>query len=196
MEDYKLVETLLVRAQMGMGKTRALGNYINRHFPGNKIIRFVTFCQSFSQSLKTMFPEFVSYKDISGKIDTRHPHAIVQVESLHCVSTTKPIDLLIIDESESVLSQFSSGLHKHFSPSFAAFKWMVKTAKHVVCMDANLGNWTYNTIKRMRPSPPIHLHWNKYTHAKDDKFNFTTNMGDWMGHMLNAIGNGQKILIP
>ena len=73
---------------------------------------------------------------------------------------------------------------------------MVKTAKHVVCMDANLGEQTYNTIKRMRPSPPINLHWNKYSHAKDDKFNFTTNMGDWMGHMLNAIGNGQKIVIP
>ena len=75
-------------------------------------------------------------------------------------------------------------------------KWMMNTAKHVVCMDANLGDHTYNTVQRMRPSPPIHLHWNKYSHAKDDKFHFTTNMGEWMGHLLNAVGNGQKIVVP
>ena len=44
MKNYKLVETLLVRAQMGMGKTRALRNYIDKYFSGNgKVIRFVTF---------------------------------------------------------------------------------------------------------------------------------------------------------
>src|SRR3984893_8149172 len=197
MKNYKLSETLLVRAQMGMGKTRALRNYIDRHFSGNgKIIRFVTFRQTFSHSLQAVFPEFVSYKDIKGEIDARHPHTIVQVESLHRISVTdEPIDLLIIDESESILSQFSSGLHKHFSSSFATFKWMMNTAKHVVCMDANLGDCTYNTVQRMRPSPPI-LHWNKYSHAKDDKFHFTTNIGVWIGHLQNALYNGQKIVVP
>src|SRR6202043_1167269 len=71
-------------------------------------------------------------------------------------------------------------------------KWMMNTAKHVVCMDANLGDHTYNTVQRMRPSPPIHLHWNKYSHAKDDKFHFTTkhvvcmdaNLGD---HTYNTV---------
>src|ERR1700731_5484865 len=89
MKNYKLVETLLVRAQMGMGKTRALRNYIDKYFSGNgKVIRFVTFRQTFSHSLQAVFPEFVSYKDIKGEIDARHPHTIVQVESLHRISVT------------------------------------------------------------------------------------------------------------
>src|SRR6202043_1290674 len=75
-------------------------------------------------------------------------------------------------------------------------KWMMNTAKHVVCMDANLGDHTYNTVQRMRPSPPIQLHWNKYSHANDDKFHFTTNIGDWIGHLPNALYNGQKIVVP
>ena len=73
---------------------------------------------------------------------------------------------------------------------------MMSTAKHVVCMDANLGDCTYNTVKRMRSSSPIQLHWNKYLAAQDDKFHLTTNIGDWIGHLLNAVGNGQKIVVP
>ena len=196
MKDYKLAETLLVRAQMKLGKTRALRKYLDTYFPHGKVIRFVTFRQSFSQSLQSIFPDFKSYKDIPGEIGPKYSHAIVQAESLHRISITKkPIDLLIIDESESTLAQFCSGLHKHFASSFASFKWMMNSAKHVICMDADLGDRTYNTVKKMRSSP-IHLHWNKYSHAKDDKFYFTTNMGDWIEHLLNAIHNGQKIVVP
>ena len=45
-------------------------------------------------------------------------------------------------------------------------------------------------------SSPIHLHWNKYSQAKDSKFYFTANMGDWVEHLLNAIRKGQKIVVP
>ena len=38
MKRYKLAETLLVRAQMKMGKTRALRSYIDRYFSGHKTI--------------------------------------------------------------------------------------------------------------------------------------------------------------
>ncbi|CAB5372137.1 unnamed protein product [Rhizophagus irregularis] len=101
-----------------------------------------------------------------------------QVESLHRISIPsnyEPIDLLVIDEVESTLAQFSSGLHKHFSSAFAAFRWMLQTARHVICMDANLGLRTHNTLQLMRelyssetlPSKKkehfgnVHTYWSK-----------------------------------
>ncbi|POG67689.1 hypothetical protein GLOIN_2v1481412 [Rhizophagus irregularis DAOM 181602=DAOM 197198] len=92
-----------------------------------------------------------------------------QVESLHQISIPsnyEPIDLLVIDEVESTLAQFSSGLHKHFSSAFAAFRWMLQTARHVICMDANLDLHTHNTLQLMR------------------------------GSILKALSSGQKIVIP
>ncbi|GBC17992.2 putative replication origin-binding protein [Rhizophagus irregularis DAOM 181602=DAOM 197198] len=121
-----------------------------------------------------------------------------QVESLHQISIPsnyEPIDLLVIDEVESTLAQFSSGLHKHFSSAFAAFRWMLQTARHVICMDANLDLHTHNTLQLMR-GKPMHLHWNQFSLARDDQFFFTTIFGDWIGSILKALSSGQKIVIP
>ncbi|GBC36553.1 uncharacterized protein OCT59_002853 [Rhizophagus irregularis] len=204
MADYELVPTLLVRGNMGLGKTKTLRRYLDKHFPRNAsrepVIRFVTFRQTFSQSLQPLFPDFTSYKDIglSGICQADFPRVIVQVESLHRIiipSEHEPIDLLILDEVESTLAQFSSGLHKHFSSAFAAFKWMLSSARHVVCMDANLGARTVNTLRRMRALPTL-LHWNVFSRAKEDQFFFTTNMGDWIESLLKAVHSGQKIVVP
>ncbi|EXX68840.1 uncharacterized protein OCT59_012826 [Rhizophagus irregularis] len=192
MEDYELVPTLLVRGNMGLGKTKTLRRYLDNYFPRNAtrepVIRFVTFRQTFSQSLQQLFPDFTSYKDIAlgGICQADFPRVIVQVESLHRIiipSEHKPIDVLVLDEVESTLAQFSSGLHKHFSSAFAAFKWMLSTARHVVCMDANLGARTIKTLRRMRALPML-LHWNVFSQAKEDQFYFTTNMGDWIESLL------------
>lgn len=147
-----------------------------------------------------MFPDFTSYKDISTcEINqTKFSCVIVQVESLHQISIPsnyEPIDLLVIDEVESTLAQFSSGLHKHFSSAFAAFRWMLQTARHVICMDANLDLHTHNTLQLMR-GKPMHLHWNQFSLARDDQFFFTTIFGDWIGSILKALSSGQKIVIP
>ncbi|RIA87121.1 hypothetical protein C1645_828222 [Glomus cerebriforme] len=170
MREYGLVRSLLIRAQMKGGKTKGLRQFVNKYFPAvphvkPAVIQFVTFRQTF-------------------------------IESLHRLSITdEPINLLIIDESESTLAQFSSGLHKHFTSSFAAFQSMMHSAKHLICMDANLGNRTYYSVQRMRRFPP-HLHWNQYLWAKEDLFYFTTQIGDWLASLLKAVENSQKIVIP
>jgi hypothetical protein len=203
MRDYELTPTLAVLAQMKLGKTKAMRRYLDAHFPADglvtSVVRFVTFRQTFSRSLAEAFPDFALYTDVTGDLDAaRHPRLIVQVESLHRLrmgARPEPVDLLVLDEVESILAQFNSGLHRHFTAAWAMFQWMLRTARHVVCMDANLGDRTYNTLLRMRPHPP-HFHWNRYARAADDVYRFTADQGAWLARLHAAVRAGQRVVLP
>jgi hypothetical protein len=203
MRDYELVPTLGVCAQMKLGKTKALRRYLDAHFADGlvrPVVRVVTFRQTFSRSVAEGLPGFVLYDAVQGDLSqARHPRLIVQVESLHRLrmgAYPEPVDLLVLDEAESVLAQFDSGLHRHFNAAFAMFKWMVRTARHVVCMDANLGDRTYNTLLRLRPDQPPHFHWNRYQRAAGDVFRFTADQGAWLGELHAALRAGLHVVVP
>lgn len=204
MRDYELKPTLAVSAQMKLGKTRALRRFVEEHFPADglesKVVRFVTFRQTFSRSIAEDFPDFVLYSDATGDLDeVRYPRLIVQVESLHrlrMAARAEPVDLLILDEVESILGQFNSGLHKHFNAAFAMFRWLLGTARHVICMDANLGDRTFRTLERMRPAHPPHFHWNRFARAADDSYEFTANQGAWLERLYAALRGGQRVVLP
>lgn len=206
MKDYEHVHTLAILAQMKMGKTKALKRYMETYFPPasleTKVIRFITFRQTFSNSISKDFPDFTVYSDIKGDIDTlKHPRVIIQVESLHRIIVNnryaaEPIDLLVLDEVESVLGQFNSGLHKHFNAAFAVFQWMVMTAKHLVCMDANLSDRTYQMLKTLRPLYQIYFHWNRFARASGDNYHFTKHHDSWLKRLSDELKSGRKIVLP
>lgn len=203
MQAYELAPTLAVKAQMKLGKTRALRAYLNTNFPQaglrEPVIRFITFRQTFSNSLKEQFPDFALYSDVKGDLDhVRFPRLIVQVESLHRVpmpAPVEPTDLLILDEVESILAQFNSGLHKHFNAAFAMFRWLLKTARHVVCMDANLGDRTFRTLQRMRPDYPIHFHWNRHARAAGDEYFFADDQTAWLDRLHASVSGGKAVVL-
>ncbi|MDE2095915.1 MAG: hypothetical protein KGL39_01560 [Patescibacteria group bacterium] len=205
MRPYELVDTLVVKAQMGLGKTRALRQFIDEHFPADGIrpfvLRFVTFRQTFSSSLRRadQFPDFALYSDHQGDLDhVRFPRLIVQVESLHRLKLTAapdPVDLVVLDEVESILAQFNSGLHRRFNAAFAMFKWLLGTAAHVVCMDANVGDRTHNTLERMRAGRPAVFHWNQFRRAASDRYFFTGHPGAWTERLHAAIRAGRNVVV-
>lgn len=203
MREYELVPTLVVKAQMKLGKTKGLKNFINKHFAADKLdskcVRFVTFRQTFSASILKDFPDFSLYSNIDGDItQSKVPRLIVQVESLHrCIVGRQPdpVDLLILDEVESILAQFNSGLHKQFNAAFAVFQWMVKTAKHVICMDANISDRTYEVLARFR-AQPMFFHWNKFERASVDTYKFSMTPSHWLGNLHAALLKGKRIVVP
>lgn len=207
MRAYEAVPTLAVKGQMKLGKTKALRDYLDRDFPARPgalrvpVIRMVTFRQTFSKSMqRESFRDFELYSDHAGDLDhVRFPRLIVQVESLHRLrmgEAPEPIDLLILDEVESILAQFNSGLHRRFNAAFAMFQWMLATAARVVCMDANLGDRTLHVLQRMRPGHPITFHWNQFQRAADDQYYFTADQAVWLDHLFERIRGGQRVVLP
>lgn len=197
MREYELVPTLAVKAQMKVGKTKALHKYVAKNFDNTKIIRFITFRQTFSNHVFNMFNDFELYSTIKGTISTNVKRVIIQVESLYRLQLDENniIDLLILDEIESILNQLGSGLHKNFNASFAMFLWMLKTARHVVCMDANISDRTFNILSKFRKDP-IYFHHNKWQSAKNDKFYFTIDKNVWLSQLCTKLKEGKRIVIP
>ena len=202
MREYDLVDTLFVKSQMKMGKTKSLLTYLNTHFNqvigGQQRVIFITFRKTFSQNLKEIFPDFTLYTALTGPIyQAMHPRLVIQVESLHRIVLDygTPTDLVILDESESILEQFSSGLLKKFNSAFAIFSYLLQSAAHVICMDANMSNQTYLTVTRLRPNPDQLLHLNTYLNATEESYLFTFDENQWVGHLYEALLNSKKIVV-
>ena len=207
MRDYELTETLAVCAQMKLGKTKALRRFINQHFAANGIdppvIRFVTFRQTFGRAIQEAFPDFTLYSEAPTGVPlgaAAYPRLIVQVESLHRLPPPRGangvVDLLILDEVESILAQFSSGLHRNFASAFANFQWMMANAKHVIAMDANLSDRTWAALADMRPAHPPRFHWNQFKRAAGDQYAFTTNQSEWITKLWVELRAQKRIVIP
>jgi hypothetical protein len=197
MRDYELVRTLAIQANMKVGKTKMLKQFVAKNF-SNSVIRFITFRQTFSNHVYGLFSSFDLYSNIKGNIDPNvHKKVIIQVESLYRLQLDESIniDLLILDEVESIISQISSGLHKNLNKSLAMFIWMLKSAKHVICMDANLSNRTYNILNKFRDGD-IFFHHNTYLSSKDDTYHMTNNKNVWLDQLFDKLSKKKKIVIP
>ncbi|GFR91538.1 BA71V-F1055L [Elysia marginata] len=207
MRAYESVPTLVIKGQMKLGKTKALRAYLDHYHaeePGAlrcPVVRMVTFRQAFSKSMqREVFKDFELYSDYKGDLDhVRFRRLIVQLESLWRLpmgEAPEPIDVLILDEVESILAQFNSGLHRRFNATFAMFQWMLATARQVICIDANVGDRTLHVLQKMRAAHPVHFHWNQYQRAGDDLYYFTADQSIWLDHLFESLRRGQRIVLP
>nr|BCY04536.1 Ribonucleoside-diphosphate reductase large subunit [Abalone asfa-like virus] len=199
--EFTLAPTIVIKSQMGTGKTKKLRIILEKYISENPeaIIIFLSFRQTFSIMIHSIFPDFKLYNKIKGAIDlTISPRLIIQVESLHRIflpDSPEKVSVLILDEAESVLNQFNSSLHRNLSYSFAIFEWMIKTSKYCICMDANISNRTYNILDKLRPDHQITYHNNLFTKVIKDKYFITTKLRTWVFHLFSGIKIGQKVIL-
>jgi hypothetical protein len=182
---------------MKVGKTKMLHNYVEKYFDNTKIIRFISFRQTFSNHIYNLFNDFELYSTIKGNISSNTKRVIIQVESLYRLQLDENnvIDLLILDEIESILDQLGSGLHKNFNASFAMFLWLLTTAKYVICMDANVSDRSFNILSKFRKGD-IYFHNNKWQSSKNDKIYFTIDKNIWLSQLCTKLSEDKKIVIP
>lgn len=208
MHEIEHRDTVCIKANMKMGKTKQLVKYIDQYYQDadltqHKII-FVSFRQTFSSNIKEKFPSYTIYSDVRGELTQNK--LIVQVESLHRIKIdpAKDIDLLVLDESESIFEQFSSGLNKNFNRSWANFQYIINNAKNVICMDAHLSDRTFNMLKHMRidkenkynQKREIFFHHNQYQNCTDDTFHITRNKTNWYAKLYHDISVGNVVAVP
>jgi hypothetical protein len=198
--DFELADTLIIKAAMKMGKTKALKRYIEAHYPTGQlcepIIRIISFRQTFSNNIKEKFPDFSLYSDVQGELT--QDRLIVQIESLHRLKVlaggTAP-DLLILDECESIFEQFNAGLIKNVD-CFSKFLYLLRFSKRVILMDALVSDRTYNILVKLRSPDGIVFHNNEYKNATEDKYNITHSYDIWLKTILDSLTAGDKIAIP
>jgi Origin of replication binding protein len=200
MRDYKPAATTVVHANKGLGKTEALTKYINS-LPEDAIIVVLSHRISFSTELLKHIPGAVCYNELDkGAIDLlQKPRVIVQLESLQRLNigalgeAGRGVDLLIMDESESVIPQLSSGLHKEFSGAWTNFNWLTKYSDTVIALDAHISQRTIDVLN-VRGGDKLYIRNDKV--ASDRTILVTPSDKVWYRAVFDSIEAGEKIVIP
>jgi hypothetical protein len=161
-------DTLLIKSNMGTGKTKQLVEYI-KDVPQEIYIIFVSFRRSFTTEIrKKLGASFVDYREVQDKkiIASR---VVIQFESLHRLEL--PIGkrtLLVLDESESIIGQMENRqmiTAGTLRSCWEHFQWLVTNATKMVAMDAFADYRTYALLRETRKS--VHMHYNTYAKTQD-----------------------------
>ena len=162
---------LLNRSHLGTGKTTSYINYIRRNnlkrvlilSPRRLYARSITSeynCEK-PHLLSKVGEDFQCYLDDDVEINNCN-RLVLQMESLHKLCFEKPFDVLILDEIEALLTQFSSGkTMKNVMNCSYVFSELVKTTPIIIGGDAFLDAKSIKTLK-MLTGRRMKVIWNKF----------------------------------
>lgn len=200
MRDYEPEHnTIIIKGNKGVGKTHALVRYIKQFDPDNtKRIAYLSFRRSFSNELlKRLEPNgFENYRDIDGPILNEHKRIIIQVESLPRISWTEKCDLIVLDEIESIRTQFMSPTCRRRELTIDKYSMLLRSSVQAIVMDADISDNTVTHIKNTRDGPVHYIENTRHEVQSDFKEYYTTNLNKFMGPLCAAIESGQRLVIP
>jgi hypothetical protein len=196
-------DTLAVSSMLGTGKTRRMIDLCRkpekqciftkrRDTPTYKRILFVSVRLTFSDHILSEI-ELTDYRDkksrsAEGLITA--DRCLVSIQSLWRYSGTA--DLVILDESESILSNLSPNTThgKHYLDNITAFERIVRTAGRVVALDAFLTDRTVNMLQSLRPSVRVLVNPSiPYTRTAK----VFSDLGAYVSQCNRVINTGKKV---
>ena len=165
--------TVIIRSHLGTGKTTLFRALAGQH----RTILYISARRSFTRSMLAEFNtdglgfrsymgcEAVCPRDCDSELhvpwsfslsDGRCSRLFVQVESLHRFTGDNAYDLLVLDESESVLAALSPGptQRTNLLQNVIQFQKLVSSAKVVVAGDAFVSDRTMAVLSALRPATP------------------------------------------
>ena len=199
--------TLLIQSALGTGKTVSITNLIRRG--GYARILIVSPRKSYTYSQHGVFqadrslPALQCYLDIIGPLSSVD-YLIVQAESLHRISkNVVPYDLVIMDESESILCQMHSvATHgKNMIANHEALQRAVISARHVIFADAFLSDRTFHMANALRANVRyIENTFQPYERvairlAAVEKDKRAANLGGFCERIMAALDAGRRIVV-
>ena len=180
----------LLRAPMGTGKTYRLRELIQELAPATRvlIVSFrVSLCQYMQSYMASGGCAFELYSDRAGELRDV-ARLIVTVNSLgRLVGST--YDLIVLDESESVLEQFD-GVHPvHMKLAWLVFEKLVRDTPRVLCLDAAVGPRTYYVMRSMKER--VTLTVNEVVPRGMRRTVVVVGKDQFLGAMLDALRGGR-----
>lgn len=198
--------TVLLHGGMGTGKSTSLGKYLQHakeewYGRTGKELRVlsISFRQMLARNAAEKF-DLVYYKDdeLEEASLSSYNTIAIQLDSLKRIGQVvegayrvQSFNVLILDESESILSHLSSETMKdRRNEVFGLFKVLVNVTNTVICADADMGRRTFKFISEVRKfAPSTHrlvYHRNPFVkkdiHYIDYKYQCT-----WLDALENAL---------
>lgn len=197
------VKIQVIWSPMDTGKTYQLIIYLRTMFQSGciKSFAFLSTRIKFARSLHTKLHKHLAdlctvgcYLDKS-KSYANDPCLVISTESL--AKSVKHMDLVIMDEVTSCLVQMDSGLHdRNLIDNQARLVNMIRRAKYIVAMDADIDDRAINFIHEVRPNDRIHLSHNKVKKRTGWRFHLRMSKLDWYMKISESLSKGQNIVCP
>ena len=198
----------MIQSHLGTGKTIAITNYIRRQTIERLLIISPRKSYTYSQlgvflADVTLLPPLESYMDHTGSI-SHLPYVIIQVESLHRVGEWfEPYDLVIVDESESILTQLHSTMTNgdNLINNHQVFETVLRTAKKVIFADAFMTDRTFHVAKALRdPSKTVLIENTFQPYSREAILLRKTdseeaNLGAFCERIMTALREGRRIVV-
>lgn len=169
----KEYDTLVVHSHMGTGKTAQLTGTASHKITSlvKDYARILVLSARrtyaafvFAEFQREGHTDFQNYLDVKGRL-SGHARLVLQMESLHRLAEDyTPYNLVIMDESESLLAQMHSvGTHGlHHRDNYEILQRVVHEADKVIALDAFLTNRTLDFLEILRAGRPAILIKNQY----------------------------------
>lgn len=204
--------TIILQSHLGTGKTVAISEMI-RYGRYERILivsprKSYTYSQMGAlrdtETVGTSMPVFESYLDHSGSL-AHFPYLILQAESLWRIKGAERYDLVIMDESESILCQMHSVVTHgpHMIDNHTVLETVLRSAYRAVFADAFVSDRTFHAVHELRDSQATHFIENAYQPydrvaialAPVHKDKRVANLGALCERIMEALKAGRKIVV-
>lgn len=163
------VHTVLIQSHLGTGKTVAIRQIMTSQKYRRILIISPRRSYTYSQQGQLADLDVVSYMDCQHGGLEEVDRLIIQVESLHRIrpfetseehtipylsakQEVAPYDLVVLDESESILYQLHSvdTQGANLITNHKVFEWALRSARHVIFADAFLSDRSFSAARLLR----------------------------------------------
>jgi hypothetical protein len=196
------IKALAVKSVYATGKTYMLDHIIKKN--NFKRILWISHRQLFSQDIRSRFKDFAIHNELSNEEISLANKLIISPESLYKLFVNGKFtkyDLIIIDESESVIEQFHSPTHTkdHLANFQDFYDYILTMSKKIITLDADLDCTTIDLIKDFNF---ISIH-NKYKSSlarqyhilKDNDKSFAEHEKAFINMILQDLKKGKNISV-
>lgn len=178
MRPYPKVPICCVKANMGVGKTIEIINFIKNQVRDDSKCLFITFSRTLSRKYINSLREigFVNYIDVEETTINQN-RTIVCLDSIWRINNETPFDYIFIDETLSVLNHFNSNIMDKRSMVSMIFEMTLLSAKHIYLMDACVDNTlVFNFVEYLSHKKNVSPYWikNDYIRPTNRKADIVT----------------------
>jgi hypothetical protein len=185
----------LVRSPKGTGKTAGVANLIR----GAGRVILIGHRRSLIRQSCARLDLRCYLDDQKGGRGAQDRYGVC-LDSLGKISGGSRHDVIVLDESEQLLAHFLSDTIDRREGGgrdrlFQDFAIMLRRAKKVVALDADLGWITFATLTRMLPGVPVHLWMNDATPGEDRVVEVYQSKEHLVAELMQAVADGKRCFV-
>lgn len=208
LHKYKLpslTNNYFIKCDYGVGKTTRLCKEIKKGIrgeanafgitPGDNIM-MTTFrtslCDKHVQDLSN--EGFKSYRDPTLKGVLNAQRMVVQLESLHKIHGDKRFEVVIIDESESLVKHMDSSTMDTRWESLVMLFSQIRFARVVIMADKDLGARSYNLLNRIHPAYNVQ-YINTFKKHQDEVMCIAPEFQDVVRYLMTDLNHNRNVAV-